>query len=155
MKKLLFMFTAIVLSFTVQAQTTPAKGLIYSLVRTTDTLGASTTLTYEFTNAASATATGTVLDFPLAGWTYSFYVEADSISGSNAGTVELQVSNSLASNTSPRWITVDTDTIDGTANQYFLYEGDILARRVRLKITSPSGTRKTNIFVEGTAKYKQ
>lgn len=144
MKNVLFLallFFAIGLS----GQTNSAKGIIYTINADTDTLGTSTTLTYEFSEK------GRAVDFPTAGWEYSFIVQADSISGANAGTVALQVSNSLGAST-PVWVTIDTDTIDGSMAQVFTYDGVMRYRRIRVLVTSPSGTRRTDISIDAVAK---
>lgn len=136
----LLMFAAVL-----SAQTNSAKGVIYTINTDTDTLGTSTTLTYEFQEK------GRAVDFPTAGWEYSFIVQADSISGANAGTVSLQVSNSLGAST-PVWVTIDTDEINGATAQVFVYDGVMRYRRIRLLVTSPSGTRRTDIAVDAVAK---
>ena len=142
-----FAFLALMALFAIElsGQTNAARGVIYTINVDTDTLGTSTTLTYEFQEK------GRAVDFPTTGWEYSFIVQADSISGANAGTVALQVSNSLATST-PVWVTIDTDTIDGATTQVFTYDGVMRYRRIRLLITSPSGTRRTDITVDAVAK---
>ena len=126
-------------------QTNSAKGVIYTINADTDTLGASTTLAYEFQEK------GRAVDFPTSGWEYSFIVQADSVSGANAGTVALQVSNSLGAST-PVWVTIDTDTIDGSTAQVFTYDGVMRYRRIRVLVTSPAGTRRTDISIDAVAK---
>lgn len=143
--KNLLVFALLMFATVLSAQTNSAKGVIYTINTDTDTLGTSTTLTYEFQEK------GRAVDFPTAGWEYSFIVQADSISGANAGTVALQVSNSLGAST-PVWVTIDTDEINGSAAQVFVYDGVMRYRRIRLLITSPSGTRRTDIAVDAVAK---
>lgn len=144
MKNVLFLF-AMLFAIGLSGQTNSAKGVIYTINTDTDTLGTSTTLTYEFQEK------GRAVDFPTAGWEYSFIVQADSVSGANAGTVSLQVSNSLGAS-SPVWVTIDTDEINGATAQVFTYDGVMRYRRIRLLITSPSGTRRTDIAVDAVAK---
>lgn len=144
MKKFLF-FALMLFTVSVVAQTNAARGVIYTINEDADTLGTSTTLTYEFQEK------GRGVDFPTAGWEYSFVVRADSISGANAGTVALQVSNSPGAS-SPVWVTIDTDTIDGATPQVFAYDGVMRYRRIRVLVTSPSGTRRTDIAIDGVMK---
>jgi hypothetical protein len=144
MKNVLFLF-AMLFAIGLSGQTNSAKGIIYTINADTDTLGTSTTLAYEFQEK------GRAVDFPTAGWEYSFIVQADSISGANAGTVALQVSNSLGAST-PVWVTIDTDTIDGATAQVFTYDGVMRYRRIRVLVTSPSGTRRTDISIDAVAK---
>ncbi len=136
----------LLMPFLLFSQTTPSKDNLYEIVSSgTDTLATSTTLTFEFEKNDVA------IDFTNL-YEYSFTVTSDSISGANAGTVALQVSNSANDDTSPTWFTYDTETIDSAPQQIFHFEGLIRSRRIRLLITSPSGTRVTIVTVEGTAK---
>jgi hypothetical protein len=149
MKRIIFSFVMVAFTVSLMAQAAPAKGILYSYKSSgTDTLGASTTLTFQYTEGTRE------VDFVTL-WDYSWTVKSDSISGAdNAGTVALQVSNSPASVASPLWVTVDTETIDGAADQFFVFEGVLNARRMRLLITSPSGTRATVVNVEGAVKKR-
>lgn len=125
----------------VEAQTNAPK--VFTWVETGDTLGASTTLTYEPVINGSSDKSKL--------WTYDIIVEADSISGANAGTVKLQIANDPpgTASGSVTWFDLDTDTIDGTTTQVFNYSGTLYARRIRVLITSPSGTRRTDIKLAG------
>lgn len=78
---------------------------------------------------------------------YSIQVKADSISGANAGTAYLQVSNDVATS-NPRWHTTQTLTIDGTTSSTALWEGLLYARRARVYYFSPSGTRKVYLYTD-------
>lgn len=109
-----------------------------------DSLGTSSTITQLF--GAPTITTGFVFKQP---YYYSVYIQSDSISGSNAGTVVLQVSNDRAG---VKWKTIQTLTIDGAASQTALWEGLLYGRRIRLLWTSPSGTRKTRIYSEAVLK---
>lgn len=116
-----------------------------------DTLETSTTLTYDFNSLFFSGK-----DMTHA-WSYSITIEADSISGANAGTVTFQVSDSPNSNSiSTLWYDHDTDTIDGATTQVFHYEGLLYSPKGRLTITSPSGTRQTalRVFVSLKRLYK-
>jgi hypothetical protein len=106
----------------------------------TDTLGASEELLVSFLDKK-----GAEVDFTRQ-YDYSILVTADSLSGSNAGTVNLQVSNGNI------WTTIDTDTIDGTTRQFFLYEGIIRARKLRVQVTTPSGAKSIALNVQASAK---
>jgi hypothetical protein len=144
MKQLLFLF--LLVPVVAISQTAPAKGDLLQIRTTgTDTLIATDTMSFAFQSGG--------VDYDFTGlYEYSILVTADSISGANAGTVYLQVSNSKNDDTTPIWTTIDSDTIDGTVRQYFLYEGLLRARRLRIYIIGPSGTRVTIINVEGVAK---
>lgn len=83
---------------------------------------------------------------------YSIQIQADSISGANAGTAYLQFSNDKATS-GTKWHTAQTMTIDGTGSDYALYEGILYARRARLYFISPSGTRRVNLYT--FASFKQ
>lgn len=82
---------------------------------------------------------------------YSIFVRADSISGANAGTVLLQVTNDRAANTT-RWSTLETLTIDGPGSTTALYQGLIYARRMRLHYSTPSGTRRVDLYSDSSFK---
>lgn len=124
-----------------EAQTNAPK--VFTWVESGDTLGTSTTLTYE------PVINGSTDKSKL--WAYDILVEADSVSGANAGTVTLQISNdppgTLAGNVI--WFDLDSDTIDGSDTQVFHYTGTLYARRLRVVVTSPSGTRSTDIELRG------
>ena len=137
---LAFCFPAIIF-----AQAKEAKMLYYEVIGN-DTLGTSTTVIKEFENRY-----GFDNDFNDL-YEYSWIVVADSVSGANAGTISLQFSNDRDTTTSPIWYTSTTSTIDGNVQQLFSYEGTIKARRTRLLITSPSGTRVTRVRTYGIAK---
>jgi hypothetical protein len=142
------LFAALALFFALpsaSAQTTASK--VIPWVQSGDTLGTSTTLTYELAIAGTVDKTKP--------WEYSILVEADSISGANAGTVTLQVSNDPAGTASPLWFDYDTDTIDGATTQVFNYEGKLYHRRLRVLITSPSGTRRTDVKLRGLFRQVQ
>jgi len=83
---------------------------------------------------------------------YSVQIQADSVSGANAGTAYLQFSNDKATSNT-KWHTAQTMTIDGTGSDYALYEGILYARRARLYFISPSGTRRVNLYT--FASFKQ
>jgi len=83
---------------------------------------------------------------------YSVQVQADSISGANAGTCYLQVTNDKATS-GTKWHTAQTFTIDGAGSSYQLWEGLLYARRARLYFISPSGTRRVNLYT--FASFKQ
>lgn len=121
----------------VEAQTNAPK--TFTWTATGDTLGTSTTLTYE------PTINGSTDKSRL--WSYDIIVEADSISGANAGTVTLQIANDSPGTAAGNviWYDLDTDTIDGATTQVFNYTGTLNARRIRVVVTSPSGTRRTDI----------
>jgi hypothetical protein len=150
MKNLLIFSISLMLSVSLMGQATPAKGVLYSYKSSgMDTLTASSTITFQYTEGTRE------VDF-IGLWDYSWTVKSDSISGAdNAGTVELQFSNSPQSAANPLWVTYDTEVIDGTADQFFIFEGVLYARRMRLLIKSPSGTRATVINVEGAVKKRQ
>lgn len=76
-------------------------------------------------------------------WTYSVMIVSDSISGSNAGTVYLQVSNDGYT-----WYNAQTLTLDGATQQKTLYEGVLYAVRMRVYQITPSGTRVTAVRVK-------
>lgn len=76
---------------------------------------------------------------------YSVQIQADSVSGANAGTCYLQVSNDKAT-TGTKWHTVQTLTIDGTTSSVALWEGTLYARRARVYYISPAGTRKVYLY---------
>lgn len=76
---------------------------------------------------------------------FSVAIQADSISGANAGTCYLQFTNDKTVNTT-RWHTAQTLTIDGAGTSSAIWEGIIYARRARLYFISPSGTRRTDIY---------
>lgn len=78
---------------------------------------------------------------------YSIQIQADSISGANAGTAYLQFSNE-ASASPTRWNTAQTLTIDGTTTSTALWEGMLYARRARIYFISPSGTRKVRLYTD-------
>jgi hypothetical protein len=138
-KALLFFFAFFCAAF-VSAQSNASK--VVPWVQNGDSLSENTTLAYEL--AIGGTFDKTKL------WNYSVIVFADSISGANAGTVQLQISNDPAGTASPIWSNYGTaGTIDGTADQFFNYEGTLYARRLRVLITSPAGTRKTAIRLRG------
>jgi hypothetical protein len=92
------------------------------------------------------TTTPSLIDVP---YYYSIYVQADSVSGANAGFAYLQVSNDRAGSV---WVTTQTLTIDGTGTDSALYEGILYARRVRVYCISPSGTRNVAIKVNSSFK---
>lgn len=83
---------------------------------------------------------------------YSIQIQADSISGANAGTCYLQFTNDKATS-GTKWHTAQTFTIDGTGSSYQLWEGLLYARKVRLYFISPSGTRRVNLYT--FASFKQ
>ena len=76
-------------------------------------------------------------------WQYSVMVVSDSISGSNAGTSYLQVSNDGYT-----WYNSQTLTLDGATQQKTLYEGVLYAVRMRVYQITPSGTRVTAVRVK-------
>lgn len=92
------------------------------------------------------TTTPALIDVP---YYYSIHVAADSISGANAGTVRLQVSNDRLGTT---WYTVQTMTVDGTGTDEALWEGLLYARRFRVQYEMPSGTRKVRARVYASLK---
>lgn len=116
-----------------------------------DTLETSSTFTYDFNLLLF---NGQDISHP---WSYSVIVEADSLSGANAGTATLQFSNSPSnvSAANATWYNVSTETIDGATTQTFHFTGEVSASRARLVITSPSGTRETALKVQGTLKRKR
>lgn len=116
-----------------------AKGDLYHFTQT-DTLSASDEVILTFTDR-----NGAEMDFTRQ-YDYSILVTADSLSGSNAGTVNLQVSNGTI------WTTIDTDAIDGTTRQFFLYEGTLKARYIRVQVTTPSGAKSIALNTQGAAK---
>ena len=69
---------------------------------------------------------------------YSVHVQADSLTGANAGFAYLQFSNHRSGTT---WYTAQTMTIDGTGTDEALWEGICYARRIRVYYITPSGTR--------------
>lgn len=144
--KNLFFFLLLCIAFTATAQS--SKNPFLTKVSTGDTLETSTTLLYDYNSLLANSQ-----DFARE-WAYSLTVVADSVSGANAGTITLQVSDTPASvaAASADWVDLDTDTIDGTGSSIFYYSGTLNARRLRLKVTSPSGTRKTAIRVNATLK---
>lgn len=83
-------------------------------------------------------------------YTYSIQVQADSVSGANAGFAYLQISNDA---TGTRWHTAQTLTIDGTGSDYALWEGVLYGRKARVYFISPSGTRKVRLYTY--AQFKQ
>lgn len=126
-------------------QTVPAKDALFIFTSSgTDTLVASDTIIFEFTDAK-----GKSLDF-TGRYEYSWVIKTDSISGANAGTIAVQIAND--NDNSPVWFTTSTGTIDGPGTQLFSAEGTLRARRHRILITSPSGTRKTVVNAYGAAK---
>jgi hypothetical protein len=92
------------------------------------------------------TTTPSLIDVP---YYYSIHVQADSVSGANAGSAYLQVSNDRAGTV---WVTTQTLTIDGTGSDSALYEGILYARRVRVYFITPSGTRRVNTAVHASFK---
>lgn len=78
---------------------------------------------------------------------YSVQIQADSISGANAGTAYLQFSNENAASPT-RWNTAQTLTIDGTTTSAALWEGILYARKARIYFISPSGTRKVRLYTD-------
>ncbi len=76
---------------------------------------------------------------------YSIQIQADSISGANAGTAYLQVTNDKAASPT-RWNTLQTLTIDGATTSSATWEGLLYARKVRVYYISPSGTRRTDLY---------
>ena len=135
------------LPFFAFGQTNPAKDALITFTSSgTDTLGASDTLIYEFKDAK-----GKVLDF-TALYEYSWIIKTDSISGANAGTIYVQVAND--NDSSPVWFTTSSGAIDGAGTQLFQAEGLLRARRHRILIISPSGSRVTIVNAYGAAKRK-
>ena len=145
LKTLFYGLLALLLSVFVvtrsEAQTNAPK--TFTWVETGDTLGTSTTLTYEPVINGSTDKSKY--------WSYDIIVESDSISGANAGTVTLQVSNDAPGTAAANviWYNLASATIDGTADQVFHYTGTLNSRRIRVLVTSPSGTRRTNIELRG------
>lgn len=89
----------------------------------------------------------TLIDVP---YYYSVHVMADSLSGANAGTVYLQVSNDRDG---LKWYNAQTLTIDGTTTSSALWEGILYARRARVYFITPSGTR--SVRVQTYASFKR
>ena len=148
MKKLILALLLFSAALTLGAQTSPARGNFYHFAFV-DTLGNASSKTFIHTD----TRTGRTLDIP-APFEYSFVVRSDSLSGATAGTISIQVSNSSANVTDANaiWATVDTGTIDGTAPQFFAFEGVVRARRIRVLITSPAAAQSTLLRVQGALK---
>lgn len=81
---------------------------------------------------------------------YSVHVVTDSLSGANAGTVYLQVSNDRNGTV---WYNAQSLTLDGATQQSALWEGILDARRIRVYYISPSGTR--SVRVQTYASFKK
>ena len=79
------------------------------------------------------------------GYLYSIQIQADSVSGANAGTCYLQFTNDKATS-GTKWHTAQTLTIDGTTSSVALWDGTLYARRARVYYISPSGTRKVRLY---------
>lgn len=83
---------------------------------------------------------------------FSVQVEADSLSGANAGTIVLEFTNDR---TATKWYTMSAYpelTIDGTTTSKTAWEGIVYARRVRIRAYTPSGTRTVGLRVYGSFK---
>lgn len=78
---------------------------------------------------------------------YSIQIQADSVSGANAGTAYLQIANQKTANPT-RWNTLQTLTIDGAGTTTATWEGILYARKARVYYISPSGTRRVNIYTD-------
>lgn len=148
-KKILFILSLFVV-FGIQAQAQSGSKSYWSYTSLSgDTLEASSTKTKDFNNLLIGDQAFSKL------CKYSITVFADSISGANAGTVTLQVSNSEPSTVAAAsrvWVTLDTDTIDGSADQTFHYTGELTEKCLRVVVTSPSGTRKTALKILAVVK---
>lgn len=80
---------------------------------------------------------------------YSVQVQSDSVSGANAGTCTLEVSNE---NTPTKWSVLQTMTINDAGSDTALWEGIIYARRMRVRWITPSGTRVVNTTTNASFK---
>jgi len=133
---LLFFFAAILASLnTAQAQR------VFDFYKT-DTITDQDTITVLTTQNGGPSN----IDVP---YYYSVNILSDSLSGANAGTVYLQVSNDRNGTV---WYNAQTLTLDGATQQTALYEGILYARRMRVYIISPAGTRSTKVQVYGICK---
>lgn len=138
MKKLLFLL-AFALAFCIPKADAQAR------LTVTD----STVLTNQVTRAVN------LLTLPqglASAWDYSVHVRADSLTGSNAGTINLQ-----ATDNGTLWYNVgSTITVDGPAASYdeLTYTGTLYARRLRVYCVMPAGTRTTLVRVNATLRRK-
>jgi len=114
----------------------------FDIYETGDTLTNQDTLIYLTTHNGGPAN----IDVP---YYYSIHVQADSISGANAGFAYLQFSNHRSGTT---WYTAQTLTIDGTTTDEALWEGICYARKVRVYYITPSGTRKVRAKVYASFK---
>ena len=131
--KLFYLFFAMLVGYMAQAQPR-----FFDLQSVSDTITNQGTKIY--------TTSPTQLEVP---YYYSIHVKADSLSGANAGTCYLQVSNDRSGSV---WYTLQSMTIDGTGTDEALWEGILYARRVRVYFTTPSGTRKVKTHCHGAFK---
>lgn len=110
----------------------------FDLQSSTDTLVNQDTIIYTTTPAS--------IDVP---YYYSIHVQADSVSGANAGTCYLQITNKRNASV---WYNLQSMTIDGTGTDEALWEGILYARRIRVYFITPSGTRRVAPHVYGSFK---
>lgn len=120
---------------------------------TGDTLGSSSTFTYDLNALVlPGVGGGNAQDFTRL-WRYSITVVADSLSGATAGTISLQVSDAPATaGSNVDWVTTSTGTINGTGQTLYYFTDTLAARRIRLRITSPSGSQSTALRIRATFK---
>lgn len=165
MKKLLFL---LLFPVWLGAQTSPAMGNLYEIhTDGTDTLvdySNDTMIVSSDTLIVTGNDTiifsfqhdnGNDLDFTRL-FEYSITVTVDSVFGDSVGVdglASLQISNSENDDTTPTWITIDSDALDGTVSQLFMYEGYLRARRLRVLCTAPTGRIVTIVHVDGSAKF--
>lgn len=112
---------------------------------TADTLVNQDTIIYT-TNTSGAGTGPAIIGAP---YYYSIHVQADSVSGANAGFAYLQVSNHRSGS---KWYTLQTMTIDGSGTDETIWEGILYAHRVRIYFITPSGTRRVKPHVHAVFK---
>lgn len=113
------------------------------------TLSDSTVLTNQVTRAVNLLS---LAQGRAAAWDYSVHVRADSLTGANAGTINLQ-----ATDNGTLWYNVgSTITVDGPAASYdeLTFTGTLCARRLRVYCVMPAGTRTTLVRVNATLRKK-
>lgn len=125
MKKVIFLFAALVVAFSVQVKAQQAFTVTYY-----DTLSSADTLSY-------------VVDWNVlkkADFYISSHLQADSVSGATGATAWLQVSNQESGN---YWYNLDTVTINGVQTKDW-HEDILYAVRLRLYVIS-AGTQVTTV----------
>lgn len=140
-----FLFGLLLAVFSIFAPAPEVQAQRYFDVSDVDTLTNQDTIIVTTANNSGPT----LIDVP---YYYSIHVVTDSLSGANAGTAYLQVSNDRNGSI---WYNAQSLTLDGATQQSVLWEGILYARRARVYFITPSGTRSVRVQTYASFKRMQ